>query len=234
MNRLSRRTISPAIALIGLMFTLAIIAAPPSLAEAAVTPIKLVAFGDSLTAGYQLKPESSFPAQLQVALRAKGYKIDVANGGVSGDTTANGLDRLEWTLQEGAGQGGADGVILELGANDALRGTDPKIPRANLDKIVAALKAKHLDILLAGMRAPNNWGGEYKTAFDALYPDLAAKHGVALYPYFLDGVRTNPELLQNDGLHPTAKGVAEIVARILPNVEALIKTISERKSAAKN
>lgn len=212
-----------------LMLSFAIIAPRGAIAEIASKPVKLVAFGDSLTAGYQLKPESSFPAQLQVALRAKGYKVDVANAGVSGDTTANGLDRLDWTLQDGA-----DGVILELGANDALRGTDPKIPRANLDRMIAAFKAKHLDILLAGMRAPNNWGAEYKTAFDALYPDLAAKYNVALYPYFLDGVRTEPALLQSDGLHPTAKGVAEIVTRMLPSVEALIKTITERKLAAKN
>ena len=196
--------------------------------EADETAVTLIAFGDSLTAGYQLPSAATFPAGLEVALRAKGYKVQVMNAGVSGDTTANGLERLEWVLQTPA-----DGVILELGANDALRGLDPKIPRANLDKLIGTFKAKGLDVVLAGMRAPANWGPEYKAAFDAIYPDLANKHGVALYPYFLDGVRTEQSLLQSDGLHPTAKGVAEIIKRILPATEAQVLRIGERKAAAK-
>jgi acyl-CoA thioesterase I len=195
--------------------------------SAAETTTTLVAFGDSLTAGYQLPPAAAFPAQLEVALRAKGYKVKVVNAGVSGDTTANGLDRLEWTLAEPA-----DGVILELGANDALRGVDPAVPRANLDQMVLKFKSKGADVLLAGMRAPANWGPEYKAAFDAIYPDLASRQSVAIYPYFLDGIRMEPKLLQTDGLHPTAEGVAEIVKRILPSVEAQLKRIEARKAAA--
>lgn len=194
--------------------------------RAAESTATLVAFGDSLTAGYQLPPAAAFPVQLEVALRAKGYKVKVVNAGVSGDTTANGLDRLEWTLAESA-----DGVILELGANDALRGLDPAVPRANLNQLVAKIKTKGADVLLAGMRAPTNWGAEYKAAFDAIYPDLASRQNVALYPYFLEGVRLEPKLLQTDGLHPTAEGVAEIVKRILPSVEAQLKRIEARKAA---
>jgi acyl-CoA thioesterase-1 len=197
-------------------------------ADNAQRPITIVAFGDSLTAGYQLPRPDGFPAQLQVALEAKGYKVRVVNAGVSGDTTAGGLERLDWTLQSGA-----DAVILELGANDMLRGTDPKIPRANLDKMLGILKAKGLDVLLAGMRATANWGDDYKQLFDAIYPELAAKHAVALYPYLMDGIRADPAYLQADGLHPTAKGVAEIVKRILPDAEALVKTASARVTAGK-
>jgi acyl-CoA thioesterase I len=196
-------------------------------ARAAETMITLVAFGDSLTAGYQLPPSAAFPAQLEVALRARGYKVQVVNAGVSGDTTANGIVRLDWVLKSPA-----DGVILELGANDALRGLDPKIPVANLDTLIQRFKVKGTDVLLVGMRAPANWGPEYKSAFDAIYPDLATKHGVALYPYFLEGVRLEPALLQSDGLHPTAKGVAEIIKRILPSVESQLARITERKAAA--
>ncbi len=190
-------------------------------------PITLVAFGDSLTAGYLLPPPAAFPAQLQVALAAKGYKVEIVNAGVSGDTTNGGLERLEWTLQAPA-----DGVILELGANDALRGTDPKVPRENLDKILAMLKSKGLDVLFAGMRAPLNWGPEYAKAFDAIFPELAAKHAVPLYPFFLEGVALDPALVMQDGLHPTEKGVAEVVRRILPDVIAMVQKIAERKAAS--
>ena len=208
--------------------SLAMLTSVPAYAEGGETPLILIAFGDSLTAGYQLPASAAFPAQLEVALRAKGYKVQVVNAGVSGDTTANALERLDWVLQTPA-----DGVILELGANDALRGLDPKIPRANIDKLIGQFKTKGLDILLAGMRAPTNWGAGYKASFDAIFPDLASIHGVALYPYFLDGVRLEPTLLQTDGLHPTSKGVAEIVKRMLPSVEELMTRITERKTAAK-
>ena len=198
-------------------------------ADSAPKPLTIVAFGDSLTAGYQLPRPDGFPAQLQVALEAKGYKVRVVNAGVSGDTTAGGLERLDWTLQDGA-----DAVILELGANDMLRGTDPKVPRANLDKMLGIFKTKGIDVLLAGMRATTNWGDVYKSSFDAIYPDLAVKHAVALYPYFMDGIRADPAFLQADGLHPTAKGVAEIVKRILPDAEALVKKASARVAAGKS
>ena len=198
-------------------------------ARAADTPIRIVAFGDSLTAGFMLPPSQAFPAQLQVALAAKGYKVDIVNAGVSGDTTGGGLNRLEWTLEPKP-----DGVILELGANDALRGIEPKLARDNLDRMLAILKAKGADVLLAGIKAPTNFGPEYQSAFDPIFPDLAAKYAVPLYPYFLDGVLGEKNLVMDDGLHPTGKGVAEIVKRILPEAEALVKRIAARKSAARD
>ena len=201
----------------------------PLRAEPSYAGVTIVAFGDSLTAGYLLQPSESFPAQLQVALEAKGHKVRIVNGGVSGDTTAAGLDRLAWTLQPGA-----DAVILELGANDALRGLDPKIARANLDKMLTAITANGTPVLIAGMKAPGNWGSDYAKQFDAIFPELAAKHGAALYPFFLDGVALNPALVLNDGLHPSAKGVAEIVNRIVPEVEKLITRAETKKAAAKN
>ncbi len=201
----------------------------PLHAEAAKASLTLVAFGDSLTAGYLLQPNESFPAQLQMALDAKGHKVQVINAGVSGDTTAGGLDRLAWTLQPGA-----DAVILELGANDALRGLDPKIARTNLDKMLTTLSSSKIPVLVAGMKAPGNWGEEYVKSFDAIYPELAAQHGASLYPFFLDGVALNPALVLSDGLHPSAKGVTEIVNRILPDVEALLARAETTKAAAKN
>jgi acyl-CoA thioesterase I len=198
-------------------------------ADDAQNPIKIVAFGDSLTAGYLLRPDEAFPAQLQMALQAKGHKVEIVNAGVSGDTTAGGADRLDWTLQNGA-----DAVILELGANDALRGLEPKEARANLDRMLTAITSQGTPVLLAGMRAPGNWGGDYVKTFDAIFPELAAKHGVALYPFFLDGVALKPQLVQADGLHPTAAGIAEIVKRILPDAEALVARAEARRSTAKN
>ena len=198
-------------------------------ADSPAPTLTVVAFGDSVTAGYLLQPNESFPAQLQMALEAKGHKVQIVNAGVSGDTTAGGLDRLAWTLQPIP-----DAVILELGANDALRGTDPAKTRANLDQILTTLSASNIPVLLAGMKAPGNWGDAYVKAFDAIYPELAAKHGAALYPFFLEGVALNPKLVLADGMHPTAEGVAEIVKRILPNVEALIAKAQAHKAAAKN
>lgn len=200
---------------------------PLSSRAADVRPITLVAFGDSLSAGYLLPPNASFPAQLQVALQAKGYKVEVVNAGVSGDTSAGGVQRLDWSLQ-----GNVDGVILELGANDALRGIEPGITKANLDKLLERIKAKGADVLLAGMKAPANWGADYEKTFDAIYPELAAKHAVSLYPFFLQNVVGVEGLTMDDGLHPTEKGVAELVRSILPDVEAMLKRIGERKSAA--
>lgn len=198
----------------------------PSKADSAIS-VTLAAFGDSLSAGYMLAAGDSFPAQLQVALAAKGYKVEVVNAGVSGDTTAGGLQRLDWSLPPDV-----DGVILELGANDALRGIDPHITKDNLDKIISKIKDKGADILLAGMKAPGNWGPEYQATFDVIYPELAGKHNLPLYPFFLEGVIGEDGFTMDDGLHPTTKGVAELVKRILPDVEALLKRISERKAAA--
>lgn len=191
-------------------------------------PITIVAFGDSLSAGYMLPQSASFPAQLQVALAAKGYKVEVVNAGVSGDTSAGGLQRLDWSLQDKV-----DGVILELGANDALRGIEPARTRDNLDKIITRIKTKGIEVLLAGMKAPANWGPQYQVSFNVIYPELAAKHAVLLYPFFLENVLGGASgLIMEDGLHPTEKGVAEIVRNILPEVEAMIKRIETRKAAS--
>jgi len=188
-------------------------------------PTKLVAFGDSLTAGLGLPAVASFPAKLETALRAKGHKVDVVNAGVSGDTVADGLARLDWSIPQDA-----DAVIIELGANDALRGLDPKATRAGLDEIVKRLRQRNVAVMLAGMYAPRNLGPDYSAQFDPIYPDLAKAYDLPLYPFFLDGVATDPKLNQADGLHPTAAGVDVIVARILPTVEALLTKVSAQRS----
>ncbi len=179
--------------------------------------LRILAFGDSLTAGYMLDGGDAFPAKLEAALRGAGYDARVANAGVSGDTTADGLARIDWALADPY-----DYAIVELGANDALRGLDPEAAYANLDAILARLAAHRIKVLLAGMLAPPNLGADYAKAFDAIFPRLAGKHGVPLYPFFLDGVALHPELQLADGLHPNARGVDTIVARILPAVEALL------------
>lgn len=223
-----RRTLNVVRTLISILVLIIPVAtlAPGPAGSADGTPITIVAIGDSLIAGFGVRANESFPAQLQMALQAKGHKVEIINAGVSGDTTAGGLMRLEWALQPRP-----DGVILELGANDALRGVDPSKPRDNLDKMLEILKAKGVEVLLAGMKAPQNWGPDYARKFDAIYPDLAAKYQVALYPFFLDGVVLDPTLVQTDGLHPTAAGVGKIVERMLPDVEALIARIARRKTA---
>jgi len=185
-------------------------------AAAARAP-RILAFGDSLTAGFGLPRDQGFPAQLERRLRADGIEARVVNAGVSGDTTAGGLARLDWALAEKP-----EIVILEFGANDALRGIDPAVVRANLEAMIAKIKARGAKLLLAGMRAPPNWGEEYQRQFDRLYPELARRHGLALYPFFLDGVAMDPVLNQPDGLHPNAQGVAAIVDRIAPIVAELI------------
>ena len=195
-------------------------------ADDGAAPIRIVAFGDSLTAGYGLKPSEAFPVQLQAALKAKGYNVDIVNAGVSGDTAPAGLERFDWAVPDKT-----EAVILELGANDALRGLDPKQTRSSLDTIVGKLKARNIDVLLAGMRAPSNWGEDYRVAFDAIYGDLAGTHGTLLYPFFLDGVLQKKELNLEDGMHPTGKGIAVIVERILPKVEELIARVQARRAA---
>lgn len=189
-----------------------------SLPQAAQAKIKIVAFGDSLTAGYQLPPDAAFPVQLQKALEEKHPDVAIANAGVSGDTSKGGLHRLDWALDDDV-----DAVILELGANDALRGIDPSFTEKALDDILTKLKSRNIEVLIAGMIAPPNFGQDYAAAFNPIFARLAEKHGALLYPFFLDGVAAKPELNLPDGMHPTRDGVAIIVQNILPSVEALIE-----------
>ena len=183
-------------------------------------PITLVALGDSLTAGYGLAQSEAFPVVLEKRLKELGLDVTVINGGVSGDTASGGLERLDWTVPEGT-----HGVIVELGANDALRGIDPAITRESLREIIERLQARGIRVMLAGMLAPRNMGAEYAAAFDAIYPALAAEFNVPLYPFFLDGVAADTALLLPDGLHPTAEGIERIVARMLPSVQTFVSSI---------
>lgn len=196
-------------------------------AAAAERALHIVALGDSLTAGYGLRASEAFPAVLQRALADKGIAAEVANAGVSGDTASAGLARLDWSVPDGT-----DAVILELGANDMLRGLDPAVPRQALDTVLRRLKARNIPVLLCGMLAPPNFGAEYGRAFNAIYPDLAAQYGAILYPFFLDGVAADRTLNQADGLHPTAAGVVVIVKAILPKVEELVARIKAAPKAA--
>lgn len=184
---------------------------------AAAAPKTILALGDSLTAGLGVGPAEAFPARLEAALKARGHDVKVINAGVSGDTAADGAARLDWALAEPV-----DAVIVELGANDALRGLPVAQAEQALDGLLAALGQKKLPVLLAGMRAPPNLGADYQAQFDGMYERLAAKHGVLLYPFFLDGVAAEPKLNQGDGMHPNPAGVDVIVARILPSVERLL------------
>jgi acyl-CoA thioesterase-1 len=188
-------------------------------------PIKMVVLGDSLSAGLGLSAASAFPARLQKSLNVNGIDVDVINAGVSGDTSSGGRDRLDWSVPPGT-----DAVILELGANDALRGTDPKVTRAALTDILTQLKARGVAVLLCGMVAPPNYGSDYASRFNAIYPDLAKSFGVPLYPFFLEGVAADARLNQADGMHPTAEGVDVIVKNILPTVQALVGAISGQRS----
>jgi acyl-CoA thioesterase I len=181
--------------------------------------VRVLAFGDSLTAGYGLPKTDSFPAKLEKSLRAQGVNATVINAGVSGDTTAGGRARLDWALESKP-----DLTIIELGANDALRGLPPAATWHNLDYILSRLKERDVEVLLTGMVAPPNYGDNFAQVFDAIYPRLATKHSVSLYPFFLDGVAADPTLNQSDGIHPTAVGVDRIVERILPYVLKLITT----------
>jgi acyl-CoA thioesterase-1 len=191
---------------------------------AAAAPLRILAFGDSLTAGYGLAPPEAFPVRLQARLAAAGIAANVINGGVSGDTTAGGLSRLDWALGDHP-----DLVLVELGANDALRGIDPKLTYDNLDKILGKLAQSGAKVMLLGMRAPANWGRDYQQQFDAIYPSLAEKYNVPLYPFFLDGVALDPALNQGDGLHPNARGVEVIVARLEPEIARLLQEKGAQK-----
>jgi acyl-CoA thioesterase-1 len=194
-------------------------------APAAAKPIKMVVLGDSLSAGLGLAAADSFPQKLQKALKDKGIAVDMINAGVSGDTSSGGRDRLDWSIPPGT-----DAVIVELGANDALRGIDPKLTRAALTDILTQLKERKIAVLLCGMLAPPNYGSDYSAQFNAIYPDLAKSFAVPLYPFFLEGVATDAKLNQADGMHPTAEGVDVIVKNMLPTVQAFLGAISGQHS----
>jgi acyl-CoA thioesterase-1 len=212
-----------------LVLGMALMAAGAALAQASgvrpAKPIKMVVLGDSLSAGLGLSASAAFPARLQKSLQSKGIAVDMINAGVSGDTSSGGRDRLDWSVPEGT-----DAVILELGANDAMRGIDPKLTRSALTDILTRLKARGVAVLLCGMVAPPNYGSDYSARFNAIYPELAKSFGVPLYPFFLEGVAADAKLNQADGIHPTAEGVDVIVRNILPAVEAFLGAISGQRS----
>ena len=200
-----------------LLFAAAMMLSSSTRSAFAARPLKLVAFGDSLTAGYMLPADAAFAAVLERVLRAKGTDVRVQNAGVSGDTTTGGLDRLDWSVPNGT-----DGVILELGANDMLRGVDPALTRQKLETMITRLKDRGIPVLLAGMRASANLGPDYVARFDAIYPDLAARYGLVLYPFFLSGIVGDKAYNLQDGLHPNTRGVERIVEGILPTVETFL------------
>ena len=203
---------------------MAFVAAAKAQPASAVRVVKIVALGDSLTAGYGLPEKDGFVPRLQAALAGKGIAAEVVNAGVSGDTAADGLARLDWSVPLGT-----DAVIVELGANDMLRGIKPAVTENALDAILQKLTARNIAVLLCGMRAAPNLGATYGHEFDGIYPELAAKYAVPLYPFFLDGVAADLKLTQSDGMHPNAKGVGVIVERILPQVEDLIALARARR-----
>ncbi|HEV7307359.1 MAG TPA: arylesterase [Ensifer sp.] len=184
--------------------------------------ISLVGFGDSLMAGYQLPPEDAFPARLEKALKDKGIDVTIANAGVSGDTSSGGLSRIDWSVPDGT-----KGVILELGANDALRGIAPEATRKNIEAMITRLKDRGVAVLLVGMMAPPNMGADYAARFNPIYPELAQKYGLELYPFFLDGVVTEAKLKLDDGMHPNGDGVGVMVDKALPVVERFLATLNK-------
>jgi acyl-CoA thioesterase-1 len=181
---------------------------------AAADSYRIVAFGDSLMAGYRLAPGESFPERLEAALKARGHDVVIVNAAVSGDTTSDGLSRLDWSVPDGTNL-----VMLELGANDMLRGMSPQIAEKNLDAMVARLKERGIDVVLMGMRAAPNLGPDYEREFNGIYEDLAGRYGLVLYPFFLDGVAANASLLLDDGMHPNPKGIDRMVEGVLPLIE---------------
>jgi acyl-CoA thioesterase-1 len=205
-----------------LPFFLITIAWAPAMAQ----PVAIVGFGDSLMAGYQLGPGEAFTDRLQAALQARGHAATVANAGVSGDTSSDGLARLDWSVPDGT-----DLVILELGANDMLRGIDPAIIEKNLDAMIGRLKARGIAVLLAGMRAAPNLGAAYQQAFDGIYPRLAERHGLVLVPFFLDGVAGERSLQLSDAMHPNAEGAGRMAAAALPYVEKALAALPAKAGA---
>jgi acyl-CoA thioesterase-1 len=194
---------------------------PVSAAEA---PVRMVVLGDSLTAGYNLPVSAAFPARLEKALRAKGHALDIANAGVSGDTASGGLARLDWSVPEGT-----EAVIVELGANDMLRGIDPAVTRTAIESIVRRLSERRIVVLVAGMRAIPNLGIEFAKGFESIYAEIAAKYDTLLYPFFLDGIAGEARFNQRDGIHPTAAGVDVVVSGILPKAEELLARVHKAR-----
>lgn len=188
----------------------------------AARTLQIVALGDSLTAGYELPPEEAFPARLEALAKSKGIDVAITNAGVSGDTSADGLARVDWSVADGT-----DGVILELGANDALRGLPPEDTLKNLDEILTRLKARNIPVLMAGIMAPPNMGAEYRQKFDGIFKTLAEKHNVPLYPFFLDGVVLEKSLQLDDGMHPNGKGTTVMAERFLPTFESFLKSLAK-------
>jgi acyl-CoA thioesterase-1 len=209
-------------AALGLFLAMFLVVAP--IADAADQPVKIVALGDSLTAGFNLPASAAFPVRLERALRAKGYAVEVANAGVSGDTASGGLARLDWSVPDGTAA-----VVVELGANDMLRGIDPKVTQRALEEIVRRLTERRIVVLLAGMRAIPNLGVDFANGFETIYPEIASKYDAVLYPFFLDGVAGDAKLNQRDGLHPTAAGVDVIVSGILPKAEELLARVKRAR-----
>jgi len=204
---------------LGLVFLAVSASLLPGKAEAARS-LKIIAFGDSLTAGYQLPGDEAFPAVLERALRADGFDVTIVNAGVSGDTAEDGLARFDWTFADGA-----DAAIVELGANDMLRGFDTKLTFQTLDAILSRLKQRGIPMFLAGIKASPNLGADYRKAFDQIFIDLSHKYNAPLYPFFLEGVMNVPKLQLADHLHPNREGVEKIVHNILPGVERFIKSL---------
>jgi acyl-CoA thioesterase-1 len=220
-----RRRFQASLLVVAFLWAFAVPLSGLGAARAAEVPVRIVALGDSLTAGYGLGPGDAFPVKLEKALRGAGHAVTVANAGVSGDTASGGLARLDWSVPEGT-----EGVIVELGANDALRGVAPEVTLKALDTILSRLAARRIPVLLAGMLAPPNMGEDYARSFNAIYPTLAKKYDVLLYPFFLEGVAGTADLNQRDGLHPTPAGVDRIVQAILPKAEELLaKAKAQRK-----
>jgi acyl-CoA thioesterase I len=209
-----------------ILVCLALAASPlaPDVSRAAEPPVQIVALGDSLMAGYQLPAHDAFPAQLERALKARGVAVEIANAGVSGDTSSGGLARVDWSVPDGT-----QAVILGLGGNDMLRGVDPAVTRASLDSIIRKLKARNIEVMLCGLRAPPNLGADYARRFDPIYPQLAAEHRLVFYPFFLDGIAADPKFNLRDGIHPTADGIAAVVARILPVAEELVARVKAKQ-----
>jgi acyl-CoA thioesterase I len=223
-----RHFVHAAVCSVALLFVANVFAVTiaPARAETGAKPIKIVALGDSLTAGLGLPESEGFVARLQGALAAKGLNATIINAGVSGDTASDALARLDWSVPDDT-----DAVIVEIGANDMLRGIKPAVTRAAIDTILQRLKDRHITVLLCGMRAAPNLGTDYAAAFESIYPDAAAKYDLPLYPFFLNGVAADLGRLQHDGLHPNAAGVDIVVAGILPQVERLIALLRERRSS---
>ncbi len=199
------------------------------MSQAVAAPVRLLVLGDSLTAGYGLAQSDGFQARLLAALTAAGVQVRLVDGAVSGDTTAGGLARLDWVLGDGASGSGADAAIVELGANDGLRGSDPAAMEANLNAILDRLAARHIKVLLTGMRAPPNLGQDYANAYDAVFRRLGRRPEILYDPFFLEGVAGDPALNQADGIHPNPEGVRRIVARMLPLVERLVREVQSSK-----